>query len=162
MLSQLKIESSINKDFYNLIHISSTSDYLHKKFSNLIRYSIKPLSYRKWSKEKNCWSIHKSKLPITVFIARKYYQHIDYSSLSEELQIFIVQETKERSSGVVKEEKLKVENPYTKLHLLESAPIEVVKASYKALVLLYHSDRGGDEEVLKEINLAYTEIINKN
>ncbi|HEY7182350.1 MAG TPA: J domain-containing protein [Blastocatellia bacterium] len=41
------------------------------------------------------------------------------------------------------------------LHLLDSAPPEVVRAAYKALALLHHPDAGGDQEQMTAINLAY-------
>src|SRR5262249_13576535 len=44
---------------------------------------------------------------------------------------------------------------FTALHLLPTAPPEVVKASYKALALIHHPDRGGDLEQMKIINQAY-------
>jgi hypothetical protein len=48
---------------------------------------------------------------------------------------------------------------YASLHLLDSAPWEVVVAAYKAMSLLYHPDRtGGDDEKMKEINNAVDEI----
>lgn len=50
--------------------------------------------------------------------------------------------------------------PYQKLFLVPGAPIEVVKAAYKALAMKYHPDRpGGDEEKMQEINAAVQEII---
>lgn len=46
------------------------------------------------------------------------------------------------------------------LYLREGAPLEVVRAVYKALALKYHPDKvGGDTEVMKTINLAYKDIM---
>ena len=48
---------------------------------------------------------------------------------------------------------------YETLHLLDSAPLEVVTAAYRALSLLHHPDRdGGNEEKMKAINNAIDEI----
>jgi len=44
---------------------------------------------------------------------------------------------------------------FTALYLLPTAPPEVIKASYKALALIHHPDRGGDLEQMKTINQAY-------
>lgn len=49
--------------------------------------------------------------------------------------------------------------PHSKLYLLNNAPIEVVKAAYRALSLLHHPDHGGDEERMKEINNALDKIL---
>ncbi|MCI0337978.1 MAG: J domain-containing protein [Acidobacteria bacterium] len=38
------------------------------------------------------------------------------------------------------------DNAFTTMYLLPNAPPEVIKASYKALALLHHPDRGGDLE----------------
>lgn len=47
---------------------------------------------------------------------------------------------------------------YATLFLLDGAPIQVVKAAYRALSKLHHPDAGGDPEKFKKINLAYKEI----
>jgi hypothetical protein len=50
----------------------------------------------------------------------------------------------------------KASDPYVTLHLLPSAPPEVVKAAYKALATLHHPDKpGGETEVMQRINAAY-------
>lgn len=50
--------------------------------------------------------------------------------------------------------------PYGKLFLIPGAPIEVVKAAYKALAMVYHPDRpGGDSGKMQEINMAVQEIV---
>ncbi len=47
-------------------------------------------------------------------------------------------------------------DPFAALYLLPSAPVEVVKAAYRALATLHHPDHGGDVEKMKAINAAYT------
>ena len=44
------------------------------------------------------------------------------------------------------------------LHLLPTAPLEVVRAVYRALSLLHHPDLGGDEARMKEVNNAYERL----
>jgi hypothetical protein len=48
---------------------------------------------------------------------------------------------------------------YVTLHLLPSAPPELVKAAHKTLALIHHPDRGGDLERMKAINNAF-DILN--
>jgi hypothetical protein len=48
-------------------------------------------------------------------------------------------------------------DPFAALYLLPSAPVEVVKAAYRALATLHHPDHGGDVERMKAINAAYSE-----
>jgi curved DNA-binding protein CbpA len=52
----------------------------------------------------------------------------------------------------------KASDPYVTLHLLPSAPPEVVKAAYKALAVLNHPDKGGETEVMQRINDAYRRL----
>jgi hypothetical protein len=55
--------------------------------------------------------------------------------------------------------KPKAVDPYVTLHLLPSAPPEVVKAAYKALATLHHPDKpGGDGERMRVINAAYRRL----
>lgn len=49
-------------------------------------------------------------------------------------------------------------DPFSVLHLLPTAPPEVVKAAYKALAQLHHPDRGGDLRQMQNINAAYSEV----
>ncbi len=51
--------------------------------------------------------------------------------------------------------------PFTTLHLLPSAPPELVKAAYKTLAKIYHPDVQGDSAKMIEINRAF-EIITQN
>ncbi len=58
-----------------------------------------------------------------------------------------------------KRERPKPSDPYVTLHLLPSAPPEVVKAAYRALATLHHPDKpGGDGERMKVINDAYRRL----
>ena len=52
------------------------------------------------------------------------------------------------------------DGPHATLYLLPDAPMEVVKASYRALARIYHPDNpGGDEAKMKELNDAVEEIV---
>jgi DnaJ-domain-containing protein 1 len=47
---------------------------------------------------------------------------------------------------------------FAALHLLPSAPPEVVRASYKALAMKHHPDKGGDVRVMQQINQAFERL----
>jgi hypothetical protein len=55
--------------------------------------------------------------------------------------------------------KPKAVDPYVTLHLLPSAPPEVVKAVYKVLAMKHHPDHGGSEETMKRLNEAYGRLL---
>jgi hypothetical protein len=55
--------------------------------------------------------------------------------------------------------KPKASDPYTALHLLPSAPPEVIKAVYKVLAMKHHPDHGGSEETMKRLNEAYGKLL---
>jgi hypothetical protein len=48
---------------------------------------------------------------------------------------------------------------WAKLWLLEGAPLEVVRAAYKALATKYHPDKGGDVGAMQVLNDAYKDIL---
>jgi len=46
-------------------------------------------------------------------------------------------------------------DPFAALYLLPSAPVEVVRAAYRALATIHHPDKGGDVATMQRINAAY-------
>jgi hypothetical protein len=52
-------------------------------------------------------------------------------------------------------------DPFAALYLLPSAPVEVVRAAYRALAIIHHPDHGGDAERMRAINAAYTEATHR-
>ncbi len=49
-------------------------------------------------------------------------------------------------------------DPFAALHLLPSAPVEVVKAAYKALAVIHHPDKGGDAVQFTKIQKAWEAV----
>jgi hypothetical protein len=66
---------------------------------------------------------------------------------------------KKSSRSYVKEEK--GSDPYEALYLLPSAPIEVVRATYRALAMLHHPDCGGTHDQMARINSAMDKIMGR-
>jgi len=56
------------------------------------------------------------------------------------------------------EPKHRTNGPYKVLGVSPDAPDEVIKAAHKVLARKYHTDLGGDEEKMKQINSAFEEI----
>ncbi len=44
------------------------------------------------------------------------------------------------------------------LHLRETAPVELIEASYRVLARLHHPDAGGSTETMMAINTAYAQL----
>lgn len=49
-------------------------------------------------------------------------------------------------------------DPYNALFIMKTAPPEVIKASYKALCLMYHPDQGGPIARFRDVQEAYLEL----
>ena len=45
--------------------------------------------------------------------------------------------------------------PFAVLHLLPSAPSELIEGAYKILARLYHPDRGGSTATMQALNEAH-------
>ncbi len=55
--------------------------------------------------------------------------------------------------------KPKAVDPYVTLHLLPSAPPELIRAAFKCLAQIHHPDKGGETEVMQRINDAYGRLL---
>ena len=49
-----------------------------------------------------------------------------------------------------------MKNPYEVLGLDKNASLNDIKTSYKKQALKHHPDRGGDQEIFKELSEAYS------
>jgi hypothetical protein len=123
-----------------------------KSLQDNIRYNILPLSYRTFDSATQCWHVYYTKLPELVGFAKKHYDHINWSTLPADWQMMAVGGT------AINIKPIEVDL-YAVLFLTSNAPLEVIKASYKALALLHHPDHGGKVEDMVTINNAYEKII---
>lgn len=98
------------------------------ELKGLIRYPL-----RKWDQNRKQWWIHSSAMPMALQIMRRHYDRVI------ELGAAPAQSA----------------NPYEALHLLPTAPPQVVKAAYRALAQLHHPDKGGDTAAMQAVNAAY-------
>jgi len=135
----------------------------NKRFHELLRTGVKPLSYRKYDRDSKKWSIHVSKLPLVIAFGKRFFAHVDYSALPEEIQIRLVQLLQDggyrEDLGPGPAASAAVKTPHQILYLLPTAPPAVVKASYRALASLHHPDHGGSSEDFRAIQKAYDEIL---
>lgn len=128
----------------------------NKRFMMFLKTGVQPLSYRKYDSGSKKWSVHLSKLPLVVSVARRHFEYVDYRSLPEDVQMQIAAQASNGSSrptkGIIGDVELE---PHVVLHLRPSAPWEVVKAAHRALATIHHPDHGGDAEVFRQIQSAY-------
>ena len=109
----------------------------HKEFQDTMKKSI-PSKKRAWNAEDKSWFIVKDQFDKLTHLLDQYF---DETILLD----FPAQEVSASA--------------FAKLYLLEGAPLEVVRAAYKALAVKYHPDKGGDEGTMTSINVAYKDIL---
>lgn len=125
-----------------------------KELSIKIRRMISPSSLRQYHANTNTWSVHNSKIQLLIKLAKKSYEIVDYSQLPLRWQM--------AAAGATPIENIFEPDYHKILYLLKDAPMEVVKASYKALAALYHPDKGtGDVTMFHKVREAYEKIKQK-
>lgn len=156
----LRIDYNSTDEFCSLICSYS------KRFVDYVRYGVKPLSYRRFDDKSHRWEVHISKLAMVVLYAKSHFDHVDYRSLPQDLQIKLVADMQGKTTA---QEALHGHNravlrpdPYLALYLQATAPWEVVQAAYKALAFKYHPDRGGSVEDFRKIQEAFEELEEKH
>ena len=131
----------------------------NKRFSDFVRYNVRPLSYRRYDTKTHRWAVHVSKLAPVVTYAKTQFDAVDYRSLPPDLQLKLVAEMSGRgSASVIPIIEAGPRDAYQMLHVLQTAPWEVIKAAYKAMVFLNHPDRGGSTETTVLLQEAFEEL----
>ena len=120
---------------------------MSKRFVNYLKYSI-PKGKRSF--DGTAWKVMPSALLMLVRFGRLCFDRIDYSNLPGKLQLKIADTKCNLEFGG------DVNDPRTALFVTADAPLEVIKASYKALARKYHPDvNQGDDTAMKKLNAAY-------
>ena len=127
----------------------------NRTFIGILQYSVKPTTHRRYDPKTRTWLVYWKQLRTVTEAAKRFYSHVDWSRLPGDWQLYLA--GAEISTQIAVPEG---PNPYEMLHLLDDAPLEVVKAAYKALARIYHPDNGGSEAKMAELNTAYSEICN--
>jgi len=100
-----------------------------------------PASERRWVPERKCWTVTRPYSDLGIGIVRAVYP-----------QLVVVNEW----DGDAKPPPIRKTDPtYADLHLLPSAPAELVQAAYRCLARLNHPDTGGNTATMQRLNAAF-------
>jgi len=107
------------------------------EFTDTLKTSI-PTKKRIWDANDKAWYVVKDQLDKLTHILDQYYDEVI-------LLNFPAQDLTTDAWG--------------KLFLVPGAPIELIQSAYRFLARKHHPDVGGDVNKMKEINLAYKELM---
>lgn len=107
--------------------------------------SIVPAHSRQYDPDEKAW-----------FISPAYRDVI--RELLEDVFITVETDSEYRSTFTPPPSDRAPRTEYTVLHLLPSAPPELVESAYKCLSRMHHPDRGGAGEKMQELNSAVATI----
>jgi hypothetical protein len=151
-----------------MLHVVPEGDSFYKlvgmpsRATTWLRYEA-PQEYRYYEFEDKvgCWFVHRDYLLGVVEVSYRQQGAVDYSRVSIDLQIEIAKAKENwtvyaRRTGLAPVANLSVS--YNALHLLPSAPMSVVQATWHALAKEHHPDKGGNPEEFKKYSEAYHAI----
>lgn len=102
-----------------------------------------PSSFRSWDPDARCWTVDEPYVDQALGILRNVFS-----------TVHIVDERVPKAGASAG----RGESAFTALHLLPTAPKELIDAAYRCLARLYHPDAGGDTSKMQAINLAYEQL----
>ena|SRR5215813_423764 len=118
-------------------------------FKEAIKQTI-PAKARRWVPEKKLWAVSPDWCAIALRIAQGHF------AIVHQVGTCKVQQQNGRS-----EKSPPPRGPHSVLHLLPSAPPELVRSAYHILAKLLHPDVGGSTTKMQELNQAYKELNRK-
>ena len=125
---------------------------VNSKLIDSIKFGVKPQTYRRYDPVSNSWYVHMTYIDFVVKVSSRYYDSVDYRQLPLDWQSLINEIPLIHSAAPL------LDDDYRLLYITQDAPIEVIKASFKALAKKHHVDAGGSNDKMVSINLAYDRI----
>jgi hypothetical protein len=116
------------------------------QFVDDLQYEVPP-SYRLWDKPSRTWRVAPPYDPATLSILRRYFPFAE------------VEERPRRQTFTIHQaHACNCDADHKVLYVCQDAPLDVVKAAFKALAKVNHPDRGGDHVVMQRLNEAVERI----
>ena len=109
----------------------------NRPFTDELKKSV-PAKKRMWDNNDKCWYVVKDQFDKLTHLMDKHYDETILLDFPE-------QEVSNDS--------------WSKLFLIEGAPLGIVQAAYKVLSKKYHPDLGGDVVKMQELNVAHKDIL---
>jgi hypothetical protein len=119
------------------------------------------LSSRVWDAKTREWVVDVDERISALRLIKKYY-----STVIEDNEPPLERKTssQEKAEPVTHNVAMPTEKDYAVLHLLPTAPVELVKVAYRTLAKLYHPDTNHEPDAAKRmirLNRAYEAIVKK-
>ncbi len=151
MMTTIYVTQDGQQDFHTKLR--SEDELAFKALIEALKNFVPPV-YRRYEPTTRKWVVGEP-------AAESFRHWLSYARATFGAQVQWIGETYEdpEAEWTPPPPKPKAVDPYVTLHLLPSAPPEVVKAAYRALAVLNHPDKGGDEEKMKRLNEAYGRLL---
>jgi hypothetical protein len=124
------------------------SSFFNEEFLRDLKAEI-PHFARAWNNSRKVWIVEESYVTVAVEIARRYFRVVEHRH---------EERAREQHSSTCSGAHYDPNGAHSVLHLLSTAPPELVRAAYKCLALLHHPDHGGDVAKMQTINAAYEKL----
>jgi len=98
-----------------------------------------PSEGRTWDPKDKCWTVSGPWISTVISLLREAYGDVRIEPLASAPPPAPIRQT---------------DHDYAALHLLPSAPPELIEAAFRCLCRLHHPDRGGDTERMVALNAA--------
>jgi hypothetical protein len=117
----------------------------HRGFVDALKVQI-PVSYRRWDPDSKTWFVESPYDLTAIRILRAHFPHADIGERPGEQTQFTTH------SGC------SCDANHRALYVCQGAPLEVIRAAYKALAKTHHPDAGGDVATMQQLNSAYERL----